>query len=95
MRSNEFRKVYHRFRVDGLVDEEPGFARVASLDEVRAEQYALAPGRYVGAADDDAEELSLAEVLPELTTAIFSDIEHGAELDAQIRQTIEGLVNGG
>lgn len=87
-------KVYRQFRCDGPPDEERGFVRVASIDEVRHERYALAPGRYVGSGDDEEEAVPLAEALPGLTAAVLAGMETSRELDEQIRTTIEGLLDG-
>jgi type I restriction enzyme M protein len=86
-------QVYHKFKHDGSVVNEQGFARVASVEEVRTQRYALAPGRYVGATDDGSEDEPLSEVLPELTREILAGIAAGNTLDTRIKATIEGLMD--
>ena len=51
----------------------PGFCYSASLEEVRKHDHALTPGRYVGAAESDAEdEEPTAEKIDRLTKKLFS-----------------------
>jgi type I restriction enzyme M protein len=45
----------YRSWTGGSYTDEPGFCRSVGLDEVAAAGHVLAPGRYVGAADDDTE----------------------------------------
>jgi len=87
-------KLYRQFRYESPPSEQSGFVKVASLDEIRNEQCALAPGRYVGSAEVEEDEESLADVLPELRASILADIDRGRELDDQIRAALEGLVDG-
>jgi type I restriction enzyme M protein len=57
---------YREYKRTGRPAEQPGFAKVATLDEVRAHGYALTPGRYVGAAEVDDENEPFEERFPKL-----------------------------
>lgn len=84
---------YQEFRRTGRPQEVPGFARVASLQEVRDQGYALTPGRYVGAADlEDAEDFE--ERLPRLTTQLEQELDKAAALDARLRSLVKELRRG-
>ena len=48
--------VYRQFRCKGIPDEVPGFCKAAKLDEIREHKYALTPGRYVGATEENADD---------------------------------------
>src|SRR5205085_6094935 len=64
--------VYRQFRRASHVSggsslEVPGFCKVATVAEIRDHKYALTPGRYVGAADDDTDDEPFEEKLTRLT----------------------------
>jgi type I restriction enzyme M protein len=86
-------KLYHQFRYDSAPPEQQGVVRVAGIEEIRGQRYVLAPGRYVGTADDETEEVPLSEVLPDLSAAILEAMDEGQALDAEIKRAIEGLLD--
>jgi type I restriction enzyme M protein len=82
--------VYREFRRTRRPEEVPGFARVASLQEVRDQGYALTPGRYVGSADvDEAEDFE--EHLPRLTEQLERELARAAGLDERLRALVKEL----
>ncbi len=83
---------YHRWRgeADGYEDE-PGFCRSVSLEEVRRHDHVLTPGRYVGAPPpvDDGE--PFAEKMQRLVAELGEQQEEGAKLDGTIARNLEAL----
>lgn len=76
----------------GLVYEDvPGFCRSVSLDEIRSSEYALTPGRYVGApateADGEPPEARIARLTGDLLTAL----DESARLEKVVRDHVQGL----
>jgi type I restriction enzyme M protein len=69
----------------------PGFCKSATLAEIKAADYALTPGRYVGAAavEDDGEPIGdkIARLKRELLTAF----DESARLDQLVREQLERL----
>lgn len=66
----------------------PGFCRSATLAEIKANGYALTPGRYVGAEDvaDDAEPIEAK--IERLTGQLFEQFEESARLEAVVREQL-------
>lgn len=87
--------VYRGYCSEGRPSDVPGFCRVASLDEVRGHNYALTPGRYVGAEDgpDDDDE-PFAEKLPRLVKQLEEQFARSREVETAIRSTLRGLSVG-
>ena len=69
----------------------PGFCKAATLAEIKAADYALTPGRYVGAADvaDDGE--AIETKLERLTADVLAAFDESALLEKVVRQQLERL----
>ncbi len=89
---------YHAWRgsksaaVKGLTYEDvPGFCRSASLVEIKAADYALTPGRYVGApeVEDDGEPID--EKIARLTNELLAAFDESARLEKVVREQLERI----
>jgi type I restriction enzyme M protein len=80
--------VYREYRRTGVPDEAAGFCRVATLDEVRGHNYALTPGRYVGAEEIEDEDLPFEDKFPQLVSKLEAQFIKSAELENAIRQSL-------
>ena len=61
---------YHAWRgevKDGGYEDVPGFCKAATLAEIKANDFALTPGRYVGAAEIEDDGIPFEEKMAELT----------------------------
>jgi type I restriction enzyme M protein len=85
-------EVYHRFRFPGdPVEEEAGFSAVASLDEVRSNDYKLTPGLYVGFADDDEEQVPFEIKMPQLVDELEDQFAESERLQSEIRDNLKAI----
>lgn len=68
--------------------DEPGFCYSASLAEIKEADYALTPGRYVGAAaiEDDGEPIE--EKIERLTADLFAQFDESARLQGIVRDQL-------
>ncbi len=69
--------------------DEPGFCKSASLADVKNADYALTPGRYVGADRDLDDQSSLAEQIGQLRAMLFEQIDCSAVLGADLKSRLE------
>lgn len=76
--------VYQEFRRKKDPVEEPGFCRVATLEEVREHKYALTPGRYVGSAETEDEDEPFEERFPKLVAQLKQQFAESARLSGEI-----------
>lgn len=69
-------------------DDEPGFCYSATLEEIKAADYALTPGRYVGAAavEDDGEPIE--EKIERLKKELFEQFEESDRLTKVVREQL-------
>jgi len=76
--------VYREYKRKGRPTEQPGFATVATLEEIGAHGYALTPGRYVGAAEADDEDEPFEERFSRLAERLEADFAAAGELQRRI-----------
>ena len=69
-------------------DDEAGFCYSASLAEVKAADYALTPGRYVGAADIEDDGEPIEEKIARLSKELFEQFEESERLAAVVREQL-------
>ncbi|MBL3601061.1 MAG: type I restriction-modification system subunit M [gamma proteobacterium endosymbiont of Lamellibrachia anaximandri] len=90
----EIARTYHAWRgeaKDGGYEDKPGFCKAATLDDIKANDYVLTPGRYVGAAAIEDDGVPFEEKMAELTQALYRQMEASEKLDAAIRVNLVGL----
>jgi type I restriction enzyme M protein len=80
---------FHAWRNhDGDYADVPGFAKAASLDEIKTHDFVLTPGRYVGTQEADADDEPIDVKIARLTTELHAEFDRGRELEAEIRRRL-------
>lgn len=69
-------------------DDEAGFCFSASLAEIKAADYALTPGRYVGAAEVEDDGEPIEEKIARLSKELFEQFEESERLAAVVREQL-------
>ncbi len=69
-------------------DDEPGFCKSASLAEIKAADYALTPGRYVGAAEVEDDGEPIEEKIARLKAELFAQFEESERLAGVVREQL-------
>ena len=81
---------FHAWKRGEAVDE-PGYAKVATLDDIRAHDHVLTPGRYVGAAAQEEDGEAFEDKMALLTATLGDQFTESARLEAAIRKNLAGL----
>lgn len=68
--------------------DEPGFAYSATLAEIKAADYALTPGRYVGATEAEEDAEPVKEKLERLSAEVFAQFAESERLAAVVREQL-------
>ena len=72
-------------------EDEPGFCKSATLDQIAKHGHVLTPGRYVGAAPQEDDGEPFAGKMQRLAAQLREQQAEGAKLDAAIAQNLETL----
>ncbi|MGI0492936.1 type I restriction-modification system subunit M [Alkalinema pantanalense CENA528] len=84
-------ETYHCWREGSGYEDVPGFCKSATLEEIRGHNYVLTPGRYVGAAAAEEDDVPFEERMAELTAKLAEQFKESARLEAAIRENLGGL----
>jgi type I restriction enzyme M protein len=88
---------YHAWRgeeKDGEYEDVAGYSKAASLDEIKANDYVLTPGRYVGAAELEDDGIPFEDKMRELSQTLYGQMKEAVALDDTIRQNLDVLGYG-
>jgi len=98
--TEDLRKIagtYHTWRGEadaGEYEDVAGYSKSASLEEIKANEYVLTPGRYVGAAEIEDDGVPFEENMRELSQTLYGQMSEAEQLDKVIRQNLEVLGYG-
>lgn len=85
--------VYRTFKRKGIPESVPGFCHVASLQEIREHNYALTPGRYVGAEDGPDDDEPFEDRFPKLVQQLEEQFARSAKLEKAIRAALKEVAD--
>ena len=88
---------YHAWRGDseaGAYADVPGYCKRSSIEQIRASDYVLTPGRFVGSAAAAGDDEPFHEKMLRLTTELRSRADEAARMDAIIRSNLAELGYG-
>jgi type I restriction enzyme M protein len=88
--------LYHAWKtgeeVNGVAyEDQAGFCKSATLEEIKKHDFVLTPGRYVGAADEEDDGIPFAEKMATLTEKLSKQFAESAKLEAEIKKNLMGL----
>ncbi len=87
-------RTYHAWRGEedaGIYEDIPGFCKSATLDEIKAHDYVVTPGRYVGAEDVEEDDELFEEKMKGLTAKLNEQFKASSQLETIILKNLRGL----
>ncbi len=90
-------RTYHAWRgeaKDGAYEDQAGYCKSATLEDMRKHDFVLTPGRYVGTAPIEDDGIPFETKMTEMSQKLYKQMEESAKLDDVIRKNLEGLGYG-
>ncbi|HBC3946438.1 type I restriction-modification system subunit M [Vibrio fluvialis] len=88
--------LYHAWKtgaeVNGIAyEDQAGFCKSATLEEIKKHDFVLTPGRYVGATEELDDGIPFAEKMAALTAKLSEQFAESATLESEIKKNLAGL----
>jgi type I restriction enzyme M protein len=91
----EIANTYHAWRgtasakkAELVYADRPGFSYSATLAEIKAADYSLTPGRYVGAAEAQADDEPIEQKIERLTKELYAQFDESEHLASNLRKQL-------
>ncbi|APG06967.1 DNA methyltransferase [Bradyrhizobium japonicum] len=84
--------VYHAWREGKAYSDAAGFCKSSTLEEIRGHNHVLTPGRFVGAADTEDDDVPFAERFAALEARLEKEFAEGERLMNTIRAKLKEVV---
>jgi type I restriction enzyme M protein len=78
---------FEQFR-NGTLEDEKGFCAVRTIDDIRAQDFILTPGRYVGIAEQEDDGEPFAEKMQRLTSELSALFTESHRLEEKIKKQL-------
>ena len=81
---------FEQFR-NGTLEDEKGFCAVKTLDDIKAQDFILTPGRYVGIAEQEDDGEPFAEKMQRLTSELSGLFAESHRLEEEIKKQLGSI----
>lgn len=88
---NKISEAYHNYQKDSNYENIKGFCYLATLDEIKANDYVLTPGRYVGVEDSNDDDIPFDEKMKTITSELSKQFEESHNLEEKIKKNLKAI----
>lgn len=85
---------YHEFVNNDSYEDIAGFCKVATIDEIKENNYVLTPGRYVGVEEQEDDGIPFEEKMKTITSELKEQFEESHKLEEEIKKNLEAIGYG-
>jgi len=83
---------YKKWRKDSEeYEDQAGYCKSATLEDIKKQEYFLAPNRYVGAAEIEDDGIPFETKMTEMSQTLYGQMKESAKLDEVILSNLEAL----
>lgn len=76
---------------NGILEDVQGFCKVSTIEEIKAQDYILTPGRYVGIEEQEEDTEPFDEKMERLTKELSEMFSKSRELEDEIKERLGGI----
>lgn len=94
---NDIEKIastYHSYQNNLNYQDVAGFSKVATIEEIKENNYVLTPGRYVGIEEQEDDGIPFEEKMKTLTTELKAQFKESHKLEDEIKKNLEAIGYG-
>lgn len=84
-------EAYHNYQRGSNYENIKGFCYLATLDEIKANDYVLTPGRYVGVEDSNEDDIPFDEKMKTITSELSKQFEESHNLEEEIKKNLKAI----
>lgn len=88
---NKISEAYHDYQKGSNYENIKGFCYLATLDEIKANDYVLTPGRYVGVEDSNEDDIPFDEKMKTITSELSKQFEESHNLEEEIKKNLKAI----
>lgn len=84
-------KMYHNYQNNESYENIKGICCCASTEEIKSNDYALTPGRYVGVEDTEDDGIPFEEKMKNITSDLSKQFEESRRLEEEIKNNLKAI----
>ena len=84
-------ETYHNYQNNDNYENINGFCYCASIEEIKANDYVLIPGRYVGVEDIEDDGIPFEEKMKNITSDLSKQFEESHKLEEKIKNNLKAI----
>ena len=81
--------VYHNYQNGISYEDIPGFCKKSTLEDIKSNDYALTPGRYVGTEEVEDDGIPFEEKMKQLTEELSKSFKESHRLEQEIKNNLK------
>jgi len=88
---NKITETYHNWRKGENYEDEKGYCKAASIEEIQKHSHVLTPGRYVGIPDEEDDGVPFEDKMADLTATLKEQMDKEAKLNQEIAEQLSKI----